>query len=260
MDTVILREMTLFGTVDKVEISLERIRTFEPAEGYYVAFSGGKDSCVILDLVKRAGVKFDAHYNLTTVDPPELVHFIRREHPEVEVHKPKRTMWQLIRTNGPPTRINRFCCKNLKEGGGAGRLVLTGIRWQESVRRSARRLTEACMSDKSKTYLHPIIDWNKQDVWNYIRSNNVAYCSLYDEGFDRLGCVMCPQGGPRNMEKEAARWPKIAQAYKRAFARRLAYSQEHGLSQRWDTVDELYDWWMAGIKSKQGSDQTVLFE
>ena len=63
-----------------------------PLEGYYVAFSGGKDSTVILDLVKRSGCKFDAHYSVTTVDPPELVQFIKREHPEVAFERPKKTM------------------------------------------------------------------------------------------------------------------------------------------------------------------------
>jgi len=65
----------LFGKVND-EIAIERIKSFEPPEGYYVAFSGGKDSIVVLDLVKRAGVKYDAYYHVTGIDPPELVHFI----------------------------------------------------------------------------------------------------------------------------------------------------------------------------------------
>ena len=106
---------------DKVQIAIERIKHFEPEEGYYVAFSGGKDSIVILDLVKRAKVKYDAHYNLTTVDPPELVYFIREKHPEITVDMPAKTMWQLIEENGvPPTMIMRYCCTALKERGGGG--------------------------------------------------------------------------------------------------------------------------------------------
>ena len=66
-----LIEQTLWGTIDKVQVAIDRIKTFEPPEGYYVAFSGGKDSVVILDLVKRSGVKFDAHYNITGIDAPE---------------------------------------------------------------------------------------------------------------------------------------------------------------------------------------------
>ena len=71
-----LIENTLFGRIDKVAQAITRIKLHKPDDGYYVAFSGGKDSCVILDLVQRAGVKYDAHYNVTTVDPPELVQFI----------------------------------------------------------------------------------------------------------------------------------------------------------------------------------------
>jgi len=110
-----LVETTLFGTVDKVALAVERLREFEPREGYYVAFSGGKDSCVLLDLVEQAGVKYDAHYNSTTVAPPELVRFIREHHPDVERHQPQETMWQLIVKNGmPPLRNMRYCCRELK--------------------------------------------------------------------------------------------------------------------------------------------------
>ena len=95
-----LVEETLFGTQDKVQIAIERLRAFEPSEGYYVAFSGGKDSQVVYHLCKEAGVKFDAHYNHTTVDPPEVIYFRRKIlpgrllwipwHNNVEAHRQKR--------------------------------------------------------------------------------------------------------------------------------------------------------------------------
>ena len=75
-----MEQLNMFGQTsleDKVKRAIDRLRTFEPPEGYYLAFSGGKDSQCIYHLAKEAGVKFDAHYNLTTVDPPELVYFIR---------------------------------------------------------------------------------------------------------------------------------------------------------------------------------------
>ena len=67
-----ITQQTLFSRArPKDEIAIDRLREFEPPEGYYVAFSGGKDSITVLDLVRRSGVKYDAHYSLTTVDPPE---------------------------------------------------------------------------------------------------------------------------------------------------------------------------------------------
>ena len=81
-----LIENELFGVVDKVKIALERLKHFEPEEGYYFADPGGKDSTVVRDLLIRSGVKYDGHYMNTTIDPPELVKFIREYHPETERH------------------------------------------------------------------------------------------------------------------------------------------------------------------------------
>ena len=112
---------TLFGP-GRAQLAIDRLREFEPDDGYYVAFSGGKDSQVVLDLVRRSGCRYDAHYNCTTVDPPELVRFIRAEYPEVEWHRPDLSMWQLIvKKRFPPTRFRRYCCEYLKERGGQGR-------------------------------------------------------------------------------------------------------------------------------------------
>lgn len=128
--------------LNKVDVAIKRFQTFEPEEGYYLCFSGGKDSVVIKALADMAGVKYDAHYNVTSVDPPELVYFIRSHHPDVIWDYPRDkdgnrvTMWNLIpRKKMPPTRIVRYCCEVLKESGGEGRFVVTGVRWAESARR-----------------------------------------------------------------------------------------------------------------------------
>ena len=87
---------------DKVEIAIERLQTMEPEEGYYLAFSGGKDSVVIKALADMARVKYDAHYNVTSVDPPELVRFIKDSYPNVIFDIPhdrngnRISMWTLI--------------------------------------------------------------------------------------------------------------------------------------------------------------------
>ncbi len=138
-----LQETMLDGTVvDKVQIAINRYKAFEPPEGYYLAFSGGKDSVCIKALADMAGVKYDAHYSVTSVDPPELVAFIRDKYPDVSRDIPHDkdgkpiTMWNLIpKKKMPPTRLARYCCSVLKESAGKGRITVTGVRWAESARR-----------------------------------------------------------------------------------------------------------------------------
>lgn len=269
-----LIENTLFGVRDKVKIAIDRLQVFEPPEGYYLAFSGGKDSQCIYHLAKEAGVKFDAHYNLTTADPPELVWFIKKNYPDVSRDRPKETMWQLIpRKLMPPTRLARYCCETLKEGGGEGRIVITGVRWAESVRRKQNRgiaeilgkkrsnyillndneqdrmMFENC-SKKGKRVVNPIVDWEDEDVWEYIKSRNIEYCKLYDEGFKRLGCVGCPMAGKDGMLYEFERWPKFKQAYLRAFQRMLDTRKTKGLENNWETPEDVFNWWVYGQNRK----------
>ena len=242
---------------DKVQNAIDLLKMHEPPEGYYVAFSGGKDSVVILDLVKRAGVKYDAHYNVTTVDPPELVQFIKREHPDVGWNMPKMSMWQLIKHKGfPPTRVVRYCCSVLKEGGGAGRLVVTGVRRAESSKRANRRSVEQC-GKKGMVTINPIVDWSDGDVWDYIHANNVKYSTLYNEGFRRLGCIMCPLSGKKGMLKEAERWPKHFNAYLRTFNEMIRHGGE--TYDKWKCGQDVMDWWIYNPPAGD-PDQGVLFE
>jgi phosphoadenosine phosphosulfate reductase len=239
-------------------VALERLQAFaDPAlskhpDGFYLAFSGGKDSVVILDLAKRAGVPFTAHYNLTTVDPPELVRFVQAT-PGIHITYPPRSMWQLIAHHGgPPTRKRRWCCTDLKEVGGIGRVVLTGVRWEESPRRSRRSMVETCHRDRTKHYLHPIIDWTSADVWQYIHERALPYCSLYDEGFSRLGCILCPMH--RNPNPDIARWPKLAAAWERAIKRTWSPSSDM------PSPEALWRWWLSRSARRSSLSDPVLFE
>lgn len=255
-----LQEITLFGSTNKVQAAIDRIKYYEPAEGYYLAFSGGKDSIVLKKLVIMSGVKYDIHFNLTTVDPPELIKFIKHYHPDVSIHRPELSMWELIvKKRMPPTRLIRYCCEKLKETGGKNRRILTGIRWAESYKRTKRRLVEVCFKDKSRTFMNPIIDWSDTDVWSFIKLFGLPYCSLYDEGFKRIGCVLCPMSGKKGMLIDAARWPKIAESYKRAFTRCLEKRRADGLATIWKTREDMWSWWIYN-PSGGNPDQTVLFE
>lgn len=256
-----MSNLDLFTGKSNEEIAIARLQTFCPPEGYYVAFSGGKDSVVILDLVKRSGVKFDAHYNITGIDPPELYYFIRDNFPDVERHRPETTIWKLIEKKGyPPLRMNRYCCAELKERGGKGRRVVTGIRWAESSRRSKRGMVEECFKKSAhKIFIHPIIDWTHEDVWTYIKSNNILYCHLYDEGFKRLGCIGCPMNTKARRELE--RWPRYKNKYITAMQKGIE-ACPHLVVQGRETGDKLYGWWLAVTEGKKRTraDQTVMFE
>ena len=239
---------TLEGVIDRVAVALDRILTFAPEDGYYVAFSGGKDSQVILDLVEHSGVAFDAHMNLTTVDPPELLRFVREHYGRVTLERPETSMYKLIvKKRIPPTRMVRYCCEALKERGGHGRIVVTGVRWAESNRRGKRRMTESCFKDGTKTFLHPIIDWSDADVWEYLTARSLPHCSLYDEpGRTRIGCVMCPFNH-RKMKQEAARWPKFAAMYERACVAAYDKAIADGLERKtWKDGHDMYQWWLTG--------------
>ena len=119
--------------VEKEKRAINYLKTFEPeSEPYYLCYSGGKDSDCIRILAQLAGVNHDIVHNLTTVDAPETVYYVRSIE-GVQINSPELSMWQLIvKKKFPPTRLARYCCEELKERGGTGRIKVTGVRWAES--------------------------------------------------------------------------------------------------------------------------------
>ena len=199
----------------------------QPEHGFWLSFSGGKDSCVILALAKMAGVKFTGYYNVTTIDPPELVRFIIEQHPEIVRIHPKESFFSLVKRKGfLPTRDRRYCCEILKERSAAGFCQILGIRKCESKRRekkwpsntmqfksthqaNAKDIDEMqatkfqCVGGKDTIKINPILDWTDSDVWSFIKKHNIAYCKLYDEGKTRLGCLFCPNAQKKQRERES---------------------------------------------------------
>lgn len=239
-------------------------------DGFYLAFSGGKDSQCIYHLAKLAGVKFKAYYHNTTIDHPELLRFIKKNYGDVEWVKPKLTFFQLCKKKRSlPTRKIRFCCQELKEGGGAGMVCITGVRRAESVKRSKRNSVEIskhkfsgdidqfnqvyhaddkgyehrCIKGKDKIIVNPIIDWTDNDVWSFIRDYlKIPYCDLYDKGFHRLGCLLCPMANKNEKVKMLKMYPNL----KNGFIRVIEEIKPFYRDKVWKlSAEEILEWWIS---------------
>ena len=255
----------------RIEYSINLIRNAEKIalqyseDGFHLAFSGGKDSQVLYELAKMAGVKFHAEMQLTTVDPPELMRFIRKHYPDVRLNIPEGggNMYDLIKKKKQlPLMRSRYCCAVLKEQAGAGTVTLIGIRAAESSRRAKRNEVEVqgfkfsgsldqfniyqesqvtCVNGKDKVLISPIFKWSDADVWNFIRSRNIPYCELYDQGFYRIGCMFCPMSRPRTKRMEEIKYPGVVKKYKEAIQYCI---DNYGYGNKYNmTADEIFECW-----------------
>ena len=281
--------------MDLEQKSIERIKMASEMSLHHYGkplictYSGGKDSDVMLELFKRSGVPFEVHNSHTTVDAPPTVYHIRdvfRDlelmgiHCDINYHRRPDgnllTMWNLIPNKlMPPTRTARYCCKELKEGDGANRMIATGVRWAESAKRrgrevfeyvasakdrriaasmeimlvndndTSRRLIEKCEL-KAKTVCNPIIDWRDSDVWDFYWHECKKHNPLYQMGYPRVGCIGCPLAGKKERKKEFADFPTYERAYKRAFEKmlRVRSVRSSRVDPGWKSAEEVFSWWM----------------
>lgn len=203
--------------------AIEYIQSHEPPEGYYVGFSGGKDSIALLHLVRQSGVKYAAYHALTSIDPPQVLGLIKRHYPEVQILKAPEAFYKMVERKGPPLRMVRWCCTELKEKVSMHiplPIRLMGIRAEESVRRAARgRESEFKVGKTTQTVLKPIFHWPEWAIWELIDKYKLPYPSLYDEGFSRIGCVCCPfqfgtsEPARMRLKQSQERFPGIWRAF-----------------------------------------------
>lgn len=242
----------ILHSVDLIRKAEKLALAYDPEDGYFSTFSGGKDSQCLYHIVKMAGVKHKTHMNLTSIDPPEVIRFVRTEYPDVELTKPKDSIFHIaIKKNVLPTQLIRWCCAEYKETAGAGKVTLIGIRHAESSRRAKRNEVEVsnrkysgdlegldeyrkqrnskhttrkgtfsiinvngkrelgCIHGKESLLISPIIEWTDDDVWMFLNTLGIKHCCLYDEGFKRIGCILCPMARRTRKEVEMKRWPHV---------------------------------------------------
>lgn len=277
---------------DKVDIAVRRLQeAAEMSQVLYekplvITYSGGKDSDTVLKLAQIAKIPFEVLHSHTTVDAPETVYHVRETFRKLELTGIKcdidyhvrpdgtrTTMWNLIpKKMMPPTRIVRYCCAELKEGGGKDRFIVTGVRWDESNARKKtrgileviaskrenkivlsndndedRRLFETCQM-KGKRVVNPIVDWTTRDVLDFCSENKVRLCPLYANGWRRVGCVGCPMAGTSMRYNEFAQYPTYKKAYIAAFDRMIEERKRRdmmkGFTRMGDTGVDVFHWWM----------------
>ena len=161
-----------------------------------VSFSGGKDSTAVLNLARKAGVT-SAFFIDTGLEFPETLEFVAKQ--GVTMVPPGGDFWSAVRKAGPPAKDNRWCCKLLKlfplkqylETLGPC-LTVQGNRWYESWNRSGIDITTQNPANPLQLNLSPIRHWRAFEVFLYIWWQEIPYSSLYDMGFERIGCFLCP--------------------------------------------------------------------
>lgn len=186
---------------------------------FHVAYSGGKDSAVLLDLVKRALPKksFVVIFGDTGMEFPDTYDIVRETKIECEQEgiafyessshlKPDKS-WQLF---GPPARVLRWCCSvhkstpqtlKLREITGKSDslgLAFVGVRRSESAARSEYEYENKGKKIKGQYSHNPILEWTSAEVWLYMLEKNIIINDAYKKGNTRAGCLLCPMNMGRS--------------------------------------------------------------
>lgn len=212
----------------KIDTAIRLLQSVAPTNGeaIEVAYSGGKDSDVILQLVKESGIKYRAIYKNTTIDAVGTVAHAKEMGAEVLMPKDGLTFFKLIEQNGLPNRFMRFCCKYLKEYKVLDKAVM-GIRKAESRKRSERysEPTECKFYGANKDHveaIYPILDWTDKDVEDFIKDRKIKCAPIYYDSEGnfhverRLGCMCCPLQSVGKRLESFKEHPNMVKAYARA--------------------------------------------
>lgn len=223
----------------KIDFAIKLLRSIPQDGPIELSYSGGKDSDVILELAKMAGIPFEAIYKNTTIDPPGTVAHCKAV--GATIIRPKLSFLQLIEKKGMPSRWKRFCCEVLKEYKIHDRAI-QGIRREESTKRAARyKEPELCRvyPNKEKVRIYfPILEWTLEDVARFIDERGIRCAArYYDEAGNfhperRLGCIGCPLLSDRGVA-ELRKYPKLALAIISAYQRFL---DNHRNSDYWQKI------------------------
>lgn len=201
---------------------------------FHVAFSGGKDSCVLLDLVKKALPRgsFVVVFGDTRMEFPDTYEVIKKTKQQcaeddipfyiAESHLSPKESWELF---GPPSRVLRWCCSvhkstpqtlKLREVTGKNHfrgLDFVGVRAQESVTRSSYNYENYGAKQKGQFSHNSILEWTSAEIWLYIYANDVLINETYKKGNNRAGCLLCPMSGGTSNYLRRTSYPAQVDSY-----------------------------------------------
>lgn len=235
----------------KVDAAVRLIQSaaFPDGSPVEVAYSGGKDSDVILELTRMAGIPYRAIYHNTTIDPPGTIKHVR-EH-GAEIFQPDKSFFQLIAEYGMPNRFQRKCCRLIKEKKTLDRCIM-GVRKAESTERDKNyeeptecRVYGKGRKKQSVEAFYPILYWTDEDVVEFITGRGIKVHPLYyrENGTidpkRRLGCMCCPLAYYRKRIDYFRRYPGMVRAYLRAAEK---YRNTHPDVDTVKKYADVYEW------------------